>query len=182
MNLKLAQQLAQIFSLVIYVMMAAWYFAPWSKTKGRADALIPLIWVQAFRYVALQIVSAQTAGFPISNSRRDQLVYGDVLGAVLAIIAIAALRSRLRLSIPLVWLLVAETIFDIVNNVGGGIREHLFGVANGTTWLLQSFYIPLLIVALGVTIWQLYSRRAARTLILNRRLFTPTSRLQSMSR
>jgi hypothetical protein len=159
MSLSLAEKLAQFFSLGIYVTMAVWYYAPWSRTRGRADALMPLLWVQVARYVALQIVSAQQAGFPISDSRRDQLVYGDVLGAILAVIVIAALRRRARWSIPLVWLLVAETVFDIVNNVGGGVREHLFGLANGTTWFLQSFYIPLLLVALGLTVWQLYSRR-----------------------
>jgi len=37
-----------------------------------------------------------------------------------------------------------------VNNVGGGIRDRLFGVAKGTTWFLQSFYIPLILVSLGL--------------------------------
>ncbi len=159
MTLALAQQLAQMFTLVISVIMAVWYFAPWSRARGRADALIPLLWVQAFRYVALQIVSAQQAGYPISDGRRDQLVYGDLLGAILALTTIGALRYRARVSIPLVWLLVAETVFDIVSNVGGGIRERLFGVANGTTWFLQSFYIPLVIVTLGLIVWQLFARR-----------------------
>ncbi len=159
MSLASAQKLAQMFSLIIYVMMGVWYFAPWSRTRGRADALIPLLWVQVFRYVALQIVSAQQAGFPISDSGRDHLVYGDLFGAILATTTIAALRYRARLSIPLVWLFAAETVFDIVSNVSRGVRERLLGVANGTTWFVQSFYVPLVIVTLGLIIWQLYSRR-----------------------
>lgn len=31
--------------------------------------------------------------------------------------------------------------------------------ANGITWMVVSFYVPLLMVSLGLTIWQLQSRR-----------------------
>jgi hypothetical protein len=58
-----------------------------------------------------------------------------------------------------VWLLVVETLFDTVTNVSGGIREHLFGAANGVTWMVVSFYVPLLMVSVGLTVWQLYTRR-----------------------
>src|SRR5258708_4748163 len=159
MTQAMAQQLAQIFSLAIYLIASVWYLAPWTKMKARADALIPLLWVQAFRYVALQTFSAQQAGFPISDARRDHLVYGDVFGAALAIAAIVALRYRARLSVPLVWLVVAETVYDIASNISGGIHDRLFGIASGTTWFLQSFYIPLVVVTLGLIVWQLIARR-----------------------
>ena len=159
MNLKLALASAQALSLVVFVMIAIWYVVPWIKTQRRADALIPLLWIHAFRYVALQGFQAQKAGFPISDSGRDQILYGDLLGMALAVMAIVALRYRSRLSIPLVWILVAETILDTVANVTSGIREHLFGLATGVTWFIVSFYVPLLMVSLGLVVWQLYSRR-----------------------
>jgi hypothetical protein len=159
MNLKAAAGLAQLSSLVVFVTMAKWYVVPWIRSQDRAAALIPLVWVHAFRYVALQVYSAQQAGFPISDSGRDRIVYGDVTGMLLALIAMAALRHRTRWSIPLVWLLVAETALDTVANVSGGIREHLFGAANGVTWMVVSIYVPLLMVSLGLTVWQLLSRR-----------------------
>lgn len=159
MNLKIATGLAQISSLFVFVTIARWYVVPWIRSRDRADALIPLLWVHAFRYVALQAYSAQQAGFPISDEGRDHIVYGDVTGMILAMIAIAALRHRARWSIPLVWLLVAETATDTVTNVIGGIREHLFGAASGVTWMVLSFYVPLLMVSLGLLVWQLLTRR-----------------------
>ena len=57
------------------------------------------------------------------------------------------------------WLLVAETAFDTVTNVMGGIRERLFGAASGVTWFILSFYVPVIIVSLGLLVWQLYTRR-----------------------
>jgi hypothetical protein len=105
------------------------------------------------------VYSAQHAGFPISDAARDRIVHGDVAGMLLAVIAIGALRNRARWSIPLVWLLVAETLFDTVTNVADGIHEQLFGAASGVTWMVVTFYVPLLMVSIALTIWQLYSRR-----------------------
>ena len=159
MSLQTAQALAQASSLAVFATMAIWYVAPWLNRRGRAAALAPLLWVHVFRYVALQTVSAQHAGFPISDGGRDEIISGDVAGAILAALAIVALRWRARWSIPLVWLLVAETAFDTVTNVMGGIRERLFGAVSGVTWFILSFYVPVIIVSLGLLVWQLYARR-----------------------
>jgi len=105
------------------------------------------------------VYSAQQAGFPISDIARDRIVYGDMAGMLLALVAIGALRRRARWSIPLVWLLIAETLIDTVTNVADGIREQLFGAANNVTWMVVTFYVPALMVSVGLTIWQLYTRR-----------------------
>jgi len=157
-NLKIATALTQALSLIVCVMIARWYVGPWLRKQERADALIALLWVHVFRYVALQVYSAQQAGFPISDAARDRIVYGDMAGMLLAIIAISALRIRANWSIPLVWLLIAETLIDTVTNIADGIHEQLFGVANNVTWMVVTFYVPILMVTLGLTIWQLYSR------------------------
>ena len=159
MSSQAAQALAQASSLAVFATMAIWYAAPWLKSRGRAAALTPLLWIHVFRYVALQTVSAQHAGFPISDGGRDEIIYGDVGGAILAALAIVALRRRAPWSVPLVWLLVAETAFDTVTNVMGGVRERLFGAASGVTWFILSFYVPVIIVSLGLLVWQLYARR-----------------------
>ena len=94
MNPQAAQGLAQMISLAVFATMAVWYIAPWLKTRERGAALIPLLWVHVFRYVALQTVSAQHAGFPISDGGRNEIIVGDVGGAILAALAIIALRRR----------------------------------------------------------------------------------------
>jgi hypothetical protein len=78
---------------------------------------------------------------------------------MLAVAAIVALRHASRVAVPMVWVLVVATIVDTVLNISGGIRENLFGAASNVTWLVVGFYVPLLIVSLGLTVWQLYSRR-----------------------
>jgi hypothetical protein len=157
--LQPAQAGTQLLSLIVFATLAIWYAAPRLKTLGRADALTVLLWIHVFRYVALQAFSAQKAGFPISDSGLMEIVVGDVAGAIIAFATIAALRYRVRLAIPLAWLLAAETIIDTFLNIRGGIHENLMGAASGVTWLILGFYVPLLIVSLALIIWQLVARR-----------------------
>src|SRR5713226_9322267 len=127
MDLKAALGLSQLTSLIVFVTLARWYVVPWIKTQQRATALVALLWPHVFRYVALQAYSAQHAGFPISDAGLKNIVYGDVGGMVLALIAIVALRHQARGAIAWVWLLVIETAADTMLNISGGIRENLFG-------------------------------------------------------
>lgn len=155
-----ALHLAQIFSLAAFFAAAMFYFVPWARLQERAVALQPLIWVQVFRFIALQSYSAQANGsMPVSDGMRDQIVYGDVLAAVLAIVTIVALRYRARIATWLAWLVVAETMFDFVNNISRAAREHPDGLSSGTTWLIQVFYLPMIALAVGLTVWQLIARR-----------------------
>jgi hypothetical protein len=154
-----AQAGAQIVTLLILIAAARWYVAPWLATRERADALIPLLWVNVFRYVALQIFIAQREGFPISAGGAMEIVVGDVGGAVIAFAAIVLLRKRSVAGVVLSWLLVVETATDTVLNIRGGIEEHLMGAANGVVWPTLVFFVPAVIVSIGLLAWQLVSRR-----------------------
>jgi hypothetical protein len=149
---------AMMLSFVALIAAAIWYVAPWLSQRTRADALVPLLWVHAFRHVALQILSAQRAGFAVSNALRDEILYGDVLGMILALLSIFALRRRAGFAIPLAWLFVVATALDLVNASIGGTRERALGSAVAVTWLILTFYVPLLYTSLGLIIWQLVRR------------------------
>ena len=154
-----AQASAQFITLFVLVMVARWYVMPWLNRRTRGEALIALLWVHVFRYVALQVFSAQQTGFPISDGGAMEIVVGDVAGAAIAFITIALLRHRVRLAIPLAWLLVAETVYDTVSNIRGGVQEHLMGAANGVTWMILVFFVPMVVVSGVLMAWQLYARR-----------------------
>jgi len=83
-----AQAGAQLVTLVLFVTLARWYVVPWLAKRERADALIALLWVNVFRYVALNVFAAQRDGFPISNHGALEIVIGDVGGAIIAFTAI----------------------------------------------------------------------------------------------
>lgn len=159
MTLTAAATLANILNFIMFGMIAVWYVAPWLASRPRAEALTALLWVQAFRDVALQIYSAQHFGFAVSDETRGVIVFGDVIGTILALSSIVALRYRANIAPLLIWALVAETVFDLVYTSFLGVREHLYESASAVTFLIVAFYVPLLWVSLGLVVWQLYSRR-----------------------
>jgi hypothetical protein len=152
--------LTMTLSLIVFALASAWYVVPWLKARSPAEALIALIWLHVLRYVALQIHSAQKFGFAVSDAGKNEIAYGDVVGALIALAAIAALRYRARVAHLLVWLLVIESILDLINASVLGLRENLFASANGVTWLILTFYVPMLWVSVALMVWQLVGRRA----------------------
>jgi len=158
-NLIPAQAGSQLITLVIFITVARWYVAPWLAKRERADALIALLWINVFRYVALQIFAAQREGFPISTHGATEIVIGDVAGAAIAFAAIVLLRQRAFAGVVLSWLLVVETSVDTFLNIRGGVEEHLMGAATGVTWMILVFFVPAVVVSIGMLVWQLVSRR-----------------------
>jgi hypothetical protein len=57
--LVLAEAGVQIFSLFAHATIAIWYVAPRLNALPRAEALVPLLWVHAFRYLSLQTFGLQ---------------------------------------------------------------------------------------------------------------------------
>ena len=159
MSLTLAAGIATALNFVIFALVARWYVAPWLRTQHPAAALTPLVWVQVFRDIALQIFSAKHFGFVVSAPTRDMITYGDVAGTILALISLVALRYRSQIALPLVWILVLETVVDLLYGTVAGLHEQLFEKAFGVTWLILAFYVPILWVSLGLIVWQLYARR-----------------------
>jgi len=170
-----AQAGAQLMTLVIFITLARWYVAPWLARRERADALIAL-----FRYVALQVFVAQRDGFPISSHGALEIVIGDVAGAIIAFAAIVLLRQRAFAGVVLSWILVVETTIDTFLNIRGGVEEHLMGAASGVTWMILAFFVPAVVVSIGLLAWQLVSRRHEPLSENTQRNNTPlaTSRLQ----
>ena len=59
----------------------------------------------------------------------------------------------------LIWLLVIETVLDFGSGTIGYIRAGTIGDLNGAPWLIVAFYVTTVEVAVGLTIWQLITRR-----------------------
>jgi hypothetical protein len=162
MGLTAAALLAMALSFVVFTTAAAWYVVPWMRTVALGAAIAPLLWIHAFRYVALQLFSAQEFGFAIPNLTRDEIVYGDLIGMGLALATLYALRYRWRLAIPLAWVFVVATVLDLSNAAVMGLREDLFDKAADVSWLILTFYVPALWVSVVLVAWRLWMARNER--------------------
>jgi hypothetical protein len=157
-ELTAAALVAMVLSFVVYATAAVWYAVPWMRAVALGAAITPLLWLHAFRHVALQLFSAQAFGFAIPDLTRDEIVYGDLIGMLLALATLYALHSRWRLAIPLAWVFVVATVLDLGNAAVMGIREHLFDKATDVSWLILTFYVPALWVSVALVAWRLWTR------------------------
>lgn len=160
MDLTMAALLAMVLSFVAYSTGAVWYLVPWMRGVALGLAITPLLWIHAFRHVALQLFSAQEFGFEVPDSTRDAIVYGDLAGMLLALVTLYALRFRPAAAVPLAWLFVVATVIDLANAAVMGLREDLFDKAADVSWLILTFYVPALWVSVALVAWQLWTRRA----------------------
>lgn len=159
MDAKIAMYMAQILNTVAYIALAVWYVVPRLRTLSRARALMALTAIHLGRTLALAVYSSQDAGMKMANAVRDQIVVGDIVGWVLALVILFCLHWRLRLSIALIWLLVIETVLDFGSGTISSIRDGTIGNLNGAPWLIVAFYVTAVSVSAGLTIWQLITRR-----------------------
>jgi len=70
-------------------------------------ALAPLLWIHAFRIVGGTILAPGAVDATVPSDFRMMIGLGDMATAVLALLALIALRRRMALAIPLVWLVLA---------------------------------------------------------------------------
>ena len=162
MSPEVAAYVGVTLSFSFAVALAFWHLVPRLRERPLSQGLSSLLWVHTGRIVALQVFSAQRAGLAVSDAVRDRIAHGDLASAILAFIAIAALRRNERVGLMITWVFSAVGVLDLVSSTIGGVQDRLFVTANNLTWLIVVFYVNILWVTHALVVWLLV--RAARRL------------------
>ncbi len=129
-----------VLGLLTFGLLARWFLAPRLAGLPRESALQPLLAVHTLRYIGLVFLAPGVAGPSLSQSFAIPAGYGTAIASLLALGAIAALRARSRVAIPLTWIFSVEGLADFANafyqGSGHGVPDHL-GAA---------YYVPIVIV------------------------------------
>jgi hypothetical protein len=145
-------------SLLAYLFIAFWYVVPRLSRLPREVALVPLLWVHAFRTVGGTILAPGAVGAGVPTEFRTMIGYGDLITAFLALVALAALRARFSGAIWLVWLMVLVGMLDTVNAIIQSMRFNVFAYALGVNWIIVTIYVPALLVSSLLIFMQLLGR------------------------
>ena len=90
-------------------------------------------------------LSSMGPGVP--RAFREMIGYGDLVTALLAVVALIALRGRLPRAIWLVWLFLAIATIDTVNAIVQSLRYDVTSYALGVNWVIVTLYVPALLVS-----------------------------------
>jgi hypothetical protein len=134
-------------SLAAYALIAWWYVVPRLSRFPREVALVPLLWVHAFRIVGGTILAPGAVDAAVPAEFRTMIGYGDIVTALLALVALVALRLRLSAAIPLVWLFLTVGSLDTVNAIIQSMRFSVFTYGLGVNWVIVTIYVPALVVS-----------------------------------
>ena len=150
-------------SLVAYSLIAFWYVVPRLSGLPRELALAPLLWVHAFRIVGGTILAPGAVGPGVPMEFRTMVGYGDLITALLALLALIALRTRLPRATAFVWLCVIVGMLDTVNAIVQTVRFNVFTYALGVNWVIVTIYVPALLVSSLLIFMQLLVRNRSTT-------------------
>src|SRR5207249_3565721 len=112
-----------LLSLVLYTVIARWHVAPRLAALPLASALSPLLFLHAFRHLGMVFLVPTVVGSSLPPAFAVPAAYGDLLAALLALLAIVALRSRWPFGLPLVWLFNVVGTVDLVNALAQGLAR-----------------------------------------------------------
>src|SRR5215472_9754148 len=82
-------------SLILFILIARWYVAPRLSGRSRDQAVLPLLWIHAFRYAPLTLLAPGQADPRIPSDVVGVVAYGDFVAALFALLAIVAVQLKL---------------------------------------------------------------------------------------
>jgi hypothetical protein len=132
------------FSLIAWGIIVARHLWPNLRRLPRADALRPLLLLHAFRFVGLSFLAPGVVSLDLLAAWARPAAYGDLTAAVLALLALVALKSRLGL--PTVWLFNVWGSGDLLYAFYQGNRVGLEPGQLGAAFYILTVLVPLLLV------------------------------------
>jgi hypothetical protein len=125
--------------------VAARVLWPALRERSRADALHPILVLHSFRFIGLAFLVPGVVSPELPAGFARPAAYGDLIAAVLALIALAGLRTRF--GIALVWVFNVWGTADLLHayyqgRVGVGVEPGQLGAA----YFIPTVVVPLLLI------------------------------------
>lgn len=135
----------------VFTLITVWYVWPLLVTRNLASALVPLLFVNVFRYVGMTLLVKGMVDPGLSHADLSRSAYGDLIAAALALSAIFVLRSNWRFAIPLVWVANTWGFLDALSTVYNVIDKDVPSYQLGSFWWVFVLYAPLVVISeLGI--------------------------------
>ena len=134
-----------VFSTLVFFIAAKLYLLPKLPELAPRTVLPPILLLHSLRHLGLMFLApgAIYAGLPTQFA--TLAAFGDLLAALLALIALAAIVMRARAARILVWIFNIEGSLDLADAV---MLATLYDAAPlmGPAYWIPAFWVPALIV------------------------------------
>jgi hypothetical protein len=149
-------------SVVAYI-----YVWPPVRAMPRYDALRLLAAFHAFRFLGMNFLVAGFVSPELSHDFASKVGWGDLVAAVLALVAMAALSWRWPVALPIVWIFNIWGTLDLLNAYYMGAQIGNPGLF-GAGIYIPALYVPLLLVSHVLIFMLLLRARSAEEALAGR--------------
>jgi len=136
------------FGFIAWGVFTAQYLWPELRGRPRVAALRPLLILHSFRFIGLAFLIPGVVAPELPGAFARPAAYGDLIAAVLALLALMTLRSRLGLL--LVWIFNVWGTADLLYAFYAGNSAGLEPGQLGATLFILTVIVPLLLITHGV--------------------------------
>ncbi len=150
MDIRAIFGLSILMSLVAYGLVTKLYIWPRLQKLGRDDALLALVLPHAFRFMGLSFLVPGVVSPELPRAFAVPAAYGDLVVAVLAVAAAAALSRRAFAAIALVWLLNLWGAADLLLAFYHGLSIQLDARTLGAAFYIPTMMVPLYFITHGL--------------------------------
>lgn len=139
--------ISYIVAFIAFGLIAAWYIWPNIRTRGPREALTPLLLYSCLRINGLMFVMPGLVSPDLSPAFAVPTAYGDAGAVLLALVALAFVRTGSALALPAVWLFNIEGTLDLIYANVATFAQHV-----DPTQLAASYYLAAVNVPAELTV------------------------------
>ena len=145
--------------VIAYWLIARSYVMPALGKLPRAEALQPLLFLHCFRYIGMAFLLPGVVAADLSTTFAVTAAYGDLAAALLALVAVIALRNQWGMAIGLVWIFNVVGTLDLLHALPQGVL-HIHAGQLGGAYLIPALIVPALLVS-HYLVFKLLRQRSA---------------------
>jgi hypothetical protein len=149
-------------AILVFALIANWYIWPAIKDRHLKAALSPLLLYACLRVNGVMFLMPGLVSPELPAAFAVPVGYGDVAAVVLALIALAFVRSGSVFAVPMVWLFNIAGLADLVYANLSTFKDHVDPVLLGVSYLLVALNVPAMLVVHLLIFVYLLRRPAAR--------------------
>jgi hypothetical protein len=134
-----------LFSTLVFWVAAKLYLLPRLDRLDPKTVLLPILLLHALRHLGLMFLAAGAVLPGIPSQFTYPAAFGDLLTAVLALIAIPAVATRARYAKLLVWIFNLVGTLDLMDAIA---LATIYNAAPfmGPAYWIPAFWVPALLV------------------------------------
>jgi hypothetical protein len=139
-----------LFSTLVFWIAARLYLLPQLDELEARTVLLPILLLHALRHLGLMFLARGAVYAGIPSQFTNPAAFGDLLTAVLALVAIPAVATRARIAPLLVWLFNIVGTIDLIDAI---VLATVYDASPymGPAYWIPAFWVPALLVTHYIT-------------------------------